>query len=76
MTLGTAPLLASRPDSAISGALNFERPPFHCYGRGAPGVHSLPGGEMASNISLRQGCARDRKTHNVKVRPQLLSLNL
>ena len=56
------------PDSSISGALNAERPPFHCYGRGNA-VHSLPGGELPPNVSLRQGCARDRTTHNVNATP-------
>eukprot|EP01052_Picozoa_sp_SAG31_P036816 SAG31_NODE_4649_length_3068_cov_6.932428_1_plen_342_part_00 len=56
------------PDSSIAGALNFDRAPFHCYGRGNA-VHSLPGGELAANISLRQGCARDRTTHNVNAAP-------
>ena len=43
----------------------LQRTPFHCYGRGAS-AHALPGGEMHPSTSLRQGCGRDRKTHNVK----------
>ena len=53
------------PDTIIQGALNAGRPPFHCYGRG-DGAHALAGGEMDPAQSLRQGCGRDRKTHNVK----------
>jgi hypothetical protein len=39
--------------------------PFHCYGRGSS-THALPGGELHPSQSLRQGCGRDRKTHNIK----------
>ena len=53
------------PDTAIAGGLNAGRTPFHCYGRGSS-AHALPGGEMHPSQSLRQGCGRDRKTHNVK----------
>lgn len=53
------------PDTAVQGALNSGRAPFHCYGRG-DGSHALPGGEINPSLSLRKGCGRDRKTYNVK----------